>query len=107
MHLGIKTTPINVMHKNTIKYFIKLDLCKDSGLDEPVLALLRIGVSEVSFWKLLFNLVCNLVLFSWQLLLLVLRFRFFNFNHRKNPNNVLYMKECRYKHEQMHRQLVI
>ena len=45
MHLGVKTTPINVMRKNTIKYCIKLDLCKDSGLDEPVLAWLRLGVS--------------------------------------------------------------
>src|SRR5438105_6879111 len=91
MHLGIKTTPINVMHKHKSKYCIKMDLCKDSGLDEPVLALLWISVSKISFWVLFFNLVCNPVLFSWQLLRLVLRFRFFNFNHRRNPNNVLYM----------------
>src|SRR6266540_5592395 len=46
MQLSIKTTPTNVMHKNTIKYCIQLDLCKDSGLDEPVLAWLRLGVSN-------------------------------------------------------------
>src|SRR6266540_4498518 len=104
MLLGIKTTPINVMHKYKSKYCIKLDLCKDSGLDEPVLALLRIGVSKVSFWKLLFNLVCNLVLFSWQLLLLVLRFRILDFNSYGILSNVVYMKECRCMHEQEHRQ---
>ena len=91
MHLGIKTTPTNVMHQHKSKYCIKLDLCKDSGSNEPVLALLRLGVSEVSFWKLLFNLVCNLVLFSWQLHLLVHLFWIFNFDRLVNPSNVLYM----------------
>src|SRR6266508_4355230 len=105
MHLGIKIAPINVMHKYKSKYCIKLDLCKDSGLDEPVLALLRIGVSKVSFGVLFFSWVDNFELL--MLLLLVHLFGILDFNSYGILSNVVYMKECRCMHEQEHMQQVI
>src|SRR6266542_1350853 len=77
---------------------IKLDLCKYSGLDEPVLALLRIGVSKVSFGVLFFSWVDNFELL--MLLLLVHLFGILGFNSYGILSNIVYMKECRYMHKQ-------
>ena len=77
------------MHKNTIKYCIKLDLCKDSGLDESVLAWLRLGVREVSIGDWLFNFDSNFKLLG-QLFWLFSSFSF-SFNSYVFLINVPYM----------------